>query len=157
MKYSVFAYLSFFVFFISGLTTLRAQENIVDPVMWSAALTDLQSGSYSLQLTAETEPGWVIYSQFLADDGPIPTTFAVDLPKGAKLIGDFQEPENGVKKMDEMFGMELLKFHGPATFVQKIQSDETLKRLSGTVVYMACDDSKCLPPKEISFVADLPN
>lgn len=157
MKYTHFAYVCLLIFFISGLTSLRAQNSMADPVKWSADLTKLEDGAYRLGVTAETKPGWVIYSQFIDDDGPIPTSFDVLLPKGAKLVGGFKEPENGVTKMDEMFGMELTKYQGPATFNQNLTSQNTLSRVTGTVLYMTCNDIKCLPPKEISFEAKLSN
>lgn len=157
MKYSHFSFFFLFIFFVVGLTTIRAQEQVIDPVQWSAELKKGDTDSYVLSVTAETEPGWVIYSQFLSNDGPIPTTFGVDLPEEAQLIGGFEEPADGVYKMDEMFGMELLKFHGPATFVQKITSAASIEEINGTVFYMTCDDVKCLPPREVKFTAVLLN
>ncbi len=157
MKYTHFAYVCLFIFFILGLTSLRAQQSMIDPVKWYADLTIVEEGKYRLGVTAETEPGWVIYSQFIDDDGPIPTSFEVELPEGAQLIGDFKEPENGIKKMDEMFGMELTKYKGPATFSQNLTARSTLSRVTGRVMYMTCNDIKCLPPKEISFQAKLSN
>ena len=125
----------------------------IDPVSWDASLTKLSTGEYELKLTAQTEAKWVIYSQHVDNDGPIPTTFEIKYPKGSKANGEFKEPDNPIVSMDEMFAMELTKYKGPATFTQLITSKAELQEISGEITFMTCDNSRCLPPKTIEFTA----
>ena len=149
MKYFIPTLVAFFSFFISQ-STLIAQLN---PVQWNAELVEISEGEYSLELTAITEKNWVIYSQHIGEDGPIPTIFEIELVDGVTLDGDFVEPSDPIVKMDEMFGMVLTKFKGPATFKQKILSDNPLEQMIGNITFMTCDETKCLPPTTVEFIA----
>jgi len=133
-------------------TSVSAQ---IEPVSWKATLEKVSDSEYLLKLTAETEKNWVIYSQFLDEGGPIATEFEVNLPEGCVKNGKFEEPNNPIKSMDNMFSMVLTKFKGPATFTQKISSKVALETLTGSITFMTCDDSKCLPPQTIDFTANL--
>ena len=47
-----------------------------DPVDWSFELVQEEgSNEAELVFTARIDEGWHLYSQFLGDDGPIPTQF----------------------------------------------------------------------------------
>lgn len=127
----------------------------MDPVSWEAKLVKRDDGNYLLKLTANTEAGWVVYSQFLEEGGPIPTKFEVQLEENSELIGDFLEPNNGIREIDELFDMEVIKFKGPAEFTQVIRSTSNLNSVNGTIEYMTCDNKRCLPPKVIDFTAVL--
>ena len=50
-------------------------SQIFNPVTWEFSKKDLGGGDYELIFKASIEDGWYLYSQFIEDDGPLPTTF----------------------------------------------------------------------------------
>jgi thiol:disulfide interchange protein DsbD len=129
----------------------QAQKDVVS---WTAELVDKGSNEYEVVIEANIKTNWFLYSQYLGEGGPIPTTIQFDEAESYSLIGKTEElEENGVEKMDEMFGMKLKKYKNKATFVQKISSEEVLTMVKGNIEFMTCDDSRCLAPRVIEFSA----
>lgn len=126
-----------------------------EEVSWTASLIKISETEYELKITGEAMKDWVIYSQHMGDDGPRPTIFTVQYPEGATPIGEFIEPDNPIKKMDDMFGVVLTKYKGVATFTQRIKSSKKIEALQGDITFMTCDNSKCLPPRTVDFSAIL--
>lgn len=135
--------------------TYNATAQLYDPVKWSTAVEQLSDGEYVLISTAKIEPGWHLYSQYVPDDGPLPTLFAYDQVDGnMALIGETIE-EGGHTVFDSVFEMEIKYFENIAVFKQKVQVHNKLSTLTGTVEFMVCDDEKCLPPTEEELVFNL--
>ncbi|MEM1328246.1 MAG: protein-disulfide reductase DsbD domain-containing protein [Bacteroidota bacterium] len=137
---SIFLSLSF-LFVIS----LSSAQSIVD---WKYDAKKISSDIAEVTFTATVQDGWYIYSQFLGDEGPIPTTFEFE---GVELIGI--GTEKGYKKegFDEVFGMNLIKFGKTVTFTQRVKLTSTSKSIDGYLTYMTCDDEQCLPPQDVEF------
>ena len=57
--------------FISN--TLSAQ--ILKPVKWVFEAKKISDTEYDLVATAKMDKGWYTYSQYIGNDGPVPTTF----------------------------------------------------------------------------------
>ena len=133
-----------------AFTAAFAQE--LNPVEWSFEKSKNDDGTYNLVFTATIESDWFIYSQFLGDDGPIPTSFHLKENPNIELIGSITE-SGTVKKegFDKLFEMNLVKYGGTATFTQKVKLRNDTDSISGYLVYMTCDDTRCLPPTEVSF------
>ena len=143
-------------FFAASLLLFALFSNAqLDPVAWEASLIHIEGDNYELQITAEIEDKWVIYSQHLDDDGPIPTTFTVDANENLKLVGGFEEPNDPIIEMDDMFGMKLTKFKGTSTFVQKVKISNSQKEVKGSIEFMTCDSKRCLPPKTVTYTASI--
>lgn len=135
--------------FCFSLNALYAQ--IYNPVKWETSVKALSGTEAELIITAKIEKGWHLYSQYLpSDQGPVATTFTFE-PGPYKLAGKVAEGKP-IKEHDPNFDMEVNYFKDKAVFRQKINiksnKDFTLK---GTVYFMVCDDSKCLPPEEVSL------
>lgn len=100
--------------------------------------------------TAEIAEGWHLYSQHINNEiGPIATSFQFDEVDGVKLLGKTIEPES-IKEYDPNFEGELNFFKDQVTFKQKMKSDKSVT-LSGSVTYMVCNDTMCLPPTDEFF------
>ena len=67
-----------------------------------------------------------------------------------KLIGKTIEPES-IREYDENFEGELNFFKENATFKQKMKVS-TSTSVKGVITYMTCNDTMCLPPKDVEFV-----
>ena len=116
----------------------------------------IRDSEYEVVLVADIEYKWFLYSQYLEEGGPIPTTIDFEESDAYSLEGKTDElAENSVEVMDDMFGMKLKKYKNKATFVQKIKSKSDLKSVKGSVEFMTCDDARCLPPEVIDFTATL--
>ncbi|MDO5608470.1 MAG: cytochrome c biogenesis protein CcdA [Capnocytophaga sp.] len=127
--------------------TVHAQ--IYDPVSWSAKIEKVADNEYDLVSIATIEPGWHLYSQTIPPKGPIPTSFTYE--KGSyELVGKTVE-EGSVVKHDAVFNMEIGFFSNKAVFRQRIKTNSPPAVIKGSVEFMVCDDSTCLPPDEVSL------
>lgn len=137
------------LFLCLSLSFIGAQ--VLSPVKWSFDSESQGNGIYKVSFTADIEKGWAIYSQFTADGGPIPTSFTFDPNSNISLIDSVMEPDEKEKKFDELFELEVIKIKGKPEFYQIVKSSTENSVLSGYLTYMVCDDSKCLPPEDITF------
>ncbi|RMF28069.1 MAG: hypothetical protein D6765_06545 [Bacteroidetes bacterium] len=127
---------------------LSAQLN---PVSWTFESRALGEGEYELVMTADLDPGWNIYSQYLeSDDGPVRTSFYFELPDGVELLGKTSEEGHRKEGYDSLFDMNVVKFSGRVVFRQRVKAPAG-GHIQGAVEYMTCDDERCLPPREVPF------
>ncbi len=126
------------------------------PVSWSQEAEKISDTEYNLVFTAEIQDGWYVYSQFLDDGGPVPTTFTFTSDDGITMLGKLTETgDNKKDKFDDIFGMQLIKYGDEVKFIQKIQVSSTVKSVKGYLTYMTCNNESCLPPKDIDFEISL--
>ncbi len=138
-----------FIVFLGPFSQNYAQ--ILDPVKWSFSSQRISSDEFELNFTAKIEKNWHLYSQYIPEGGPIPTTFTFEPSPNYKLIGKTIEPKPH-KMFDRNFEMEVQYFDGQAVFKQRIKSlTQQNFNVRGTVEFMACDDSRCIPPVEVDF------
>ena len=136
-----------FLFFSSNI-----DAQIFDPVKWKfSTKTSKEVNKVDLILEASIEDHWHLYSQDIADGGPIPTSFTFNPSANYKLVGKTKESKS-VVEFDPNFDMQLKYFNGKAIFTQTIDV-LALKdfELSGELEYMVCDETQCLPPKYVEF------
>ncbi len=123
----------------------------LNPVSWTFESRVLGAGEYELVMTAELDPGWNIYSQYLeSDDGPVRTTFYYELPEGVELLGKTSEEGHRKEGYDRLFEMNVVKFSGRVVFRQRVKAPAGAV-VQGAVEYMTCDEERCLPPREVPF------
>ncbi len=131
---------------------------ILTPVKWKFEIEKITDTEYNLKYTATIDKGWTVYSQFTAEDGPVPTTINFEEMTGITLLG--KATEKGAKKegMDAFFGVNVIKFKSDKPFVieQKIKVKDPSKPIKGYVNFMACDNEKCLPPSDVDFSFNIP-
>jgi thiol:disulfide interchange protein DsbD len=107
--------------------------------------------------TAKIDAGWHVYSQFIEDGGPIPTTFTLPASKELKIEGPVREPK-AIKEFDKNFGMELAYFAKKADFVIKAKRvHHDALTYSAEVEFMVCDDERCLPPDLVTLTFKIPS
>jgi len=147
---------TFSLIFVFLATASFAQ--ILTPVKWKFNIEKINETEYKLKYTATVDKGWTVYSQFTADDGPVPTTVNYEEMSGIELIG--KATEKGAKKegIDAFFGVNVIKFTADKPFVieQKIKVKDASKPIKGYVNFMACDHEKCLPPSDVDFSFMIP-
>lgn len=130
-------------------------SQILEPVKWKTSIEKFSDTEYNLVSKATIESGWHLYSQNVPADGPIPTTFTFDDANGAfKFIGNTGELE-GKTVDDPVFQMRIKFFEKSAIFVQRVQLLGDVTSVKGTVEFMVCDDTRCLPPTEVDLVFNI--
>lgn len=135
---------------LSGFS-LPLIAQIEDPVDWVFEKKQIDGDAWELIFTAHIEDGWDVYSQFLDEGGPVPTSLNFESTEGFELIGEAVESGSKKEGYDNIFDMDVVKFYDRLTIIQKIKIDPATLRISGYVEYMTCDATRCLPPTPVDF------
>jgi thiol:disulfide interchange protein DsbD len=134
--------------FIQGI----GMAQILEPVKWVTSVKKISNTECELITTAKIDASWHLYSQNVPDNGPIPTTFTYEGNGNYLKKGNTSE-ENGDTSLDPVFKIEIKFFKNEVTFRQRIKlKTQNSFRIVGVVEFMACDDSRCLPPTEVELV-----
>ena len=149
LKYFVLLLCLFYI----GFSQLTAQNHL----SWEFSYDKLNA---SVVIKGTIDKGWHLYSQKTpANAGPIPVSISIDKQKGTKLIGKFEEKLEPHEIFDVNFDSQVYLFENTYIAEQKIKIKKTktqhLKQLNGSVLYMVCDETKCLPPIEVPFTIQL--
>ena len=137
--------------------TVRAQfqnptDGILEPVKWAYSVENVNDNEATLVIKATIEKGWHVYSQYIKEGGPIPTSFKFTPSKDYKLIGQVVELPKAKSGNDKNFDNMLISWHeNTAFFRQKIQLNRPKTIVEGVLEFMVCNDRQCLPPTEVSF------
>jgi len=140
------------LFLVSFLTLFIgssfAQTN---PVSWDGEINILESGEVELCLKATVGEGWYIYSQFLEDGGPVATKIILDGEDVSPVGEPTESGEHKKSGYDAVFEMDVAKYSQEVTFNQLLKVEPSVKEVTGTVMFMTCNDEMCLPPKRQKF------
>jgi len=142
------------VFALLLFTVLGASAQIEAPVTWSYAQKKISNTEAIVYLKATIQDGWHIYSQNLKPGGPVKTTIKFAPSKDFVKVGTTSEPKP-LSKFEKVFDMNVGYFEHQVIFQQKIKLNKPSATVSGTIAFMACDETKCLPPDEIKFSVDV--
>jgi hypothetical protein len=123
---------------------------ILTPVKWSYAAKKIDKDQAVVFIKATIDKGWHIYSQHLADGGPIKTTLKFAENNDYTLVGNASEPKS-VSKYEKSFSMNVQYFERLVIFQQKIKLKAGQATVNGTVNYMVCNSQQCLPPEDVEF------
>jgi thiol:disulfide interchange protein len=124
---------------------------ILNPVKWTFSSKKINDTVAELYLKATIDKGWHVYSQYIPENGPVPTSFTFEKSKDYQTIGKVIEPKP-IVEFDPNFDMQLKFFAKSAVFVQKIKMLSMKPfTVKGKLEFMCCDDKQCLPPSEIEF------
>ncbi|MFD2940143.1 protein-disulfide reductase DsbD domain-containing protein [Flavobacterium notoginsengisoli] len=125
---------------------------VYNPVKWTTSVVKISESEYELIAKAAIEKGWHLYSQTVPEDGPLPTKFSFD-GKGEYLKKGNTKEEEGHVVNDPIYGMKIKYFENKTIFKQRIKiKDKAPKQINANVEFMACDDTKCLPPKQVELL-----
>jgi thiol:disulfide interchange protein DsbD len=139
--------------FIVGLGFAQVEN----PVTWTFTAKKISAKQYELHMSAAVDGNWHIYSQD-AGEGPEPTSFTFVKNPLVKLDGKVKEDGKLESLYDPNFKSTLKFYNSKVDFVQKVSVKSTANTIiKGSVVYMVCNDRRCLPPKEVPFSIKLEN
>lgn len=142
-----------FLYLVFTCFTLNAVAQ--NEIAWTVRYT---TENQTIEFTASIAKGWHLYSQHIADGaGPVATAFTYEQLGGIKLKGKVEEPES-IRKYDPSFEATLNFFEGTVTFVQHIsKTTKSPSTITGSITYMLCNDTMCLPPVDVPFTIEIPN
>ena len=137
------------------ITNISISAQIEDPISWEINLYETAvEGQLEVIYNASLDPCWHIYSQFLdSDEGPIATAF---YNEENETIEGVTECEPYVS-YDPNFMMDLKYFKEEVYWsalinLSDLASTDTLK---GSLLYMVCDATQCLPPTDVYYALAL--
>lgn len=134
------------------ISVTAAVAQIHNPVKWSVASKKLNKDEAVVFIKATIQSGWHIYAQNVADGGPVPTSFTFKPSKEYSIVGSTAPTTKAKSKYEEVFKMNVPYFNQEVVFQQRIKlTNGKPATVTGTVEYMACDKSQCLPPDEYTF------
>lgn len=143
--------------FFAMMMPLASVAQIYDPVQWSFSTESLGNNEYNVIFKADIEAGWHVYSQNIADGGPIPTAFYFAEATDYERVGAVTESE-AIVLQDPVFDMELRFFEKEAIFTQKVKVlGKEPVTVKGELEYMVCNEGQCLPPTQVEFDINLNN
>lgn len=140
------------LFLLLILCTSLGFSQMYNPVKWKTQVEKISDSEYNLISIATIEEGSHLYAQNIQEGGPIPTEFTYHNDNNNyTLIGNTSE-EEGITVNDAVFEMEIKYFENTAIFKQKVKLSNTVDQITGSVLFMACDDEKCTPPTDFELV-----
>ncbi len=148
------AYFRFLLAFLFLQNTVFAQNKAIpiEPVKWAFAAKNVLEGEYNVTLTATIDKDWCVYSQFLkGDEGPVPTAIVFVPEADFQPVGNTKEEGHRKEIEDPVFMMKVVKFEDTVVFTQRVRVGKKQKTVRGTVTFMTCDGSVCLPPRDVPF------
>lgn len=123
----------------------------VNPVRWTFKATKISAEEYNLVFTASVQKGWCIFSQYLEEGGPWPTSLNFDLSPDYELVGLTQESGKKEQGYDPLFGVNVIKYRNRLTLSQKVKIRESLEEINGYFEFMTCDANGCIPFTGVDF------
>lgn len=139
-----------------GMVAVGTQAQVLKPVNWTFTAQRAKGDIYEVKMKATTDKGWSIYSQTTPEGGPLPTTVTFHKNTNVQYGGKAKEVGTMKKKHEAVFGVDVHYYTDSVTFVQLVKLKKAVPtKLSGTIEFMACDATKCLPPEEVEFEVEL--
>ncbi len=141
--------------FVLAMGASVSSGQVLKPVKWAFS-TEASGGKTYLVYSATIAPGWNVYSQYLeSDDGPVATEITYEDKAGATLVGKSIESGGKDAGFDEVFRMNVTKFHNSYVIRQEV-SGMGANPITGYLTYMVCDKTQCLPPGDVEFSLSAP-
>jgi len=131
------------------------EAEILEPVKWEYEVDALGGQEYELIFKATIDDGWHVYSQFVKEGGPIPTSFGFDSIPEIEFLGLVEERGELETNFDPNWDLELKQFSHQVAFVQRVKLNSDNVKFGGYYEFMTCDDERCLPPEYIEIDVEL--
>ncbi len=145
----------FFVGILISLASLLSAQNF-DPVKWDYSIEQISQDEFDIIFKAEIEDGWTVYSMYIEEGGPVPTSIWYETEGVVENKGDAIEKGHRKEGMDPIFEMNVIKFLDDEDYEvrQRVKVLDPSKKLVGYLTYMTCDNERCLPPTDVDFEID---
>ncbi len=145
-----------FIFLLTAIVLfgISVSAQILEPVKWSFSTQKISADEYKLIFKATIDNRWHLYSQDIPQAPPA-TTFSFTKDSSYVRIGKVKEVGHVIQEFDKNFNMELKYYADSVSFVQKVRLKTQGAVVHGSLNFMSCDDTQCLPPKDVDFSFEL--
>jgi thiol:disulfide interchange protein DsbD len=144
------------LFFACILLSQVCFSQIKDPVKWNFSVKKINATTYEVHMAASIDNHWHLYSQSTPDGGPVATVVSFTKNPLVTLEGKAKEIGKLEQKHEPLFGVDVKQFSNKVDFVQVVKLKAPVKtNISGSVEFMVCDDTQCLPPSSQKFSLSL--
>ena len=107
-------------------------------------------------MTATIGANYHMYAQNAGVEGPLPTTFKFTKNPLAVYDGKLKEVGKLIKKKEEVWNGTVQFYENSVDFVLVVKLKGDIKTsLAGTVEFMVCNDSQCLPPSKTDIKVNI--
>lgn len=136
-----------------GISSFFSTEAQINPVQWSFSAKKVGDKTYELQMTANIQEKWHLYSQTQPEDAiAIPTEFVFNKNPLLSFEGNVKEVGKMEVYRDKTLDVTANQYSNSVKFVQTVKLKANAKtNVTGNVEYQTCNDEKCLPPKKVNF------
>lgn len=137
--------------------SLGLSAQFTNPISWTFRTEHVSGDEFLLIAESTAEDGFAVYSQFTGEGGPVPTLFTWSEGDHYELIGKVEEKGHKKTGMDDLFGVEVIKFLSdePVTWTQRVKIKDYTQPIEVTYEWMCCDDEQCLPPTDDYYTFEL--
>lgn len=127
-------------------------SQIENPVTWNFSVKKINATTYELHMAADIDDHWHLYSQSTPDGGPVATVISFTKNPLVTVEGKAKEVGKLEQKNEPLFGVDVKQYSKKVDFVQVIKLKAPVKtNISGSVEFMVCNDTQCLPPSTQKF------
>jgi thiol-disulfide isomerase/thioredoxin len=137
----------------SCLTSVEicAQENETssNPIKWTVKASSVDAARINIELTAEIERGWHLYSTERVEGGPSPTRITLVPGQGFEIAGEIGSPAPH-SAYDPNFQVATESYEGSVAFkipARALTPLTTSNKIRLQVRYQSCTPTICLPPQ----------
>lgn len=128
-----------------------------DPVTWSAKRSPekplMRGARFTVELAAQIQPGWHLYSFDQPEGGPIPTEISLPAGQEFSFAGTIAAAKPHTV-FDSNFNMRVGFYLEKAQFRVPLEVGRAagvgVTTLNIQTRYQCCNDKMCLPPKRVS-------
>lgn len=120
----------------------------VSPIAWNFEVDSVQSNTATIVLEANLVDGWRIYSHYMAEGGPIPTSIKLDTEGGCVASGETFEVGKVKTYYNSVYGMQIAWYSDTVKFLQKVEFKNSTEVLRGMIQYMICDGHVRIPGRQ---------
>lgn len=144
----------FLLFSIAFTCTLSAQS--AKQVQWSYTAKKIADKTYEVHMQASIGPNYHLYAQNAGVEGPLPTIFKFTNNPLAVLDGKVKEEGKLIKKREDVWGGNVQYYEKTVDFIQVVKLKGNIKtNLAGSVEFIVCNESQCLPPSTVEFKVNI--
>jgi len=137
---------------IALISFSTANSQVKDPVCFQFKANKRAPGIYEIVITADIAKPWHMYSQSTPAGGPIPTKITFNKNPLIVKEGKLLEKGKMEKINDKVFGVQVFYYSGKVVYAQVVKVKGLVNtNITGTISYMVCDDTQCLPPTKKTF------
>jgi Disulphide bond corrector protein DsbC len=144
---------SLFLLFAVSLA-LTAQSN--KQVQWAYTVKKIADKTYEVHMTATIGDNYHMYAQNAGVEGPLPVAFKFTGNPLTVLDGKVKEAGKLVKKYESAWPGTVNYYEKTVDFIQVVKLKANIKtNLAGSVEFIVCNDSQCLPPATVEFKVNI--